>query len=191
MLSYQDSEYDLSDGGNQRSLRIGEGINVGDESFHVSQSRSVRVSTTLPVISLFNMRSIWAKLESTDFEERSVSISILNELWIDEDDVEYEKCNVQQKAFCDYISNWITKVNKNESLDPIYFILSGRAGCGKSYAVKVIKKFLCDNHYQSDFLKIAAPTGVAAFLIKGGTLHNLFKLPIKSTIRKIYHHFKD
>ena len=98
---------------------------------------------------------------------------------LQEDDVEYEKCNVQQQAFCDYISNWITKVNKNESLDPIYLILSGRAGCGKSYAVKVVKKFLRDNHYQSDFLKIAAPTGVAAFLIKGGTLHNLFKLPIK------------
>ena len=92
MLSYEDSEYDLSDGGNQRSSRIGEGINVGDESFHVSQSRSVRVSTTLPVISLFNMRSIWAKLESKvdDFEERSVSISIVNELWIDEDNFEHE-----------------------------------------------------------------------------------------------------
>ena len=61
---------------------------------------------------------------------------------LQEDEVEYNKCNVEQKAFCNYISNWITRKTENDSVDPIYFILSGRAGCGKSYAVKVVKKFM-------------------------------------------------
>ena len=95
------------------------------------------------------------------------------------DDVDYSKCNVEQKAFCKYISDWIRQKCENDNFDPIYFILSGRAGCGKSYAVKVVKKFLHDNHCESGFLKIAAPTRVAAFLIKGSTLHSLLKLPIK------------
>ena len=35
------------------------------------------------------------------------------------------------------------------------------------------------------FLKLAAPTGAAAFLIKGSTLHSLLDLPIKIPFDKV------
>ena len=48
---------------------------------------------------------------------------------------------------------------------------------GKSFAIKCIKKCIHDN-CKKGFLKIAAPTGSAAFLIRGSTLHSLFDLPV-------------
>ena len=58
-------------------------------------------------------------------------------------------------------------------------MLSGRAGCGKTFAVKCVNKYIKENKdCLPGFLKIAAPTGTAAFLIKGTTLHSGFKLPV-------------
>ena len=84
-----------------------------------------------------------------------------------------------QEQFYKYITNWITQKLQDFNTPPIYVILSGRAGCGKSFAVKCVNKFIKDNRdCPSGFLKIAAPTGTAAFLIKGSTLHSCFKLPV-------------
>ena len=49
--------------------------------------------TYLPVISLYNMRSIWAKFDGLidDLEERSVSLSVVNEIWLKEDNEEHRK----------------------------------------------------------------------------------------------------
>ena len=68
---------------------------------------------------------------------------------------------------------------QNQNEEPVYLFLSGRAGCGKSFAVKCVKKFI-QQHCPPGFLKIAAPTGTAAFLIKGDTLHSSLKLPVNT-----------
>ena len=84
-----------------------------------------------------------------------------------------------QQQFYDYITNWINQKLKDSNVPPIYVVLSGRAGCGKSFAVKCVNKFINENKKcLTGFLKIAAPTGTAAFLIKGTTLHSAFKLPV-------------
>merc|ERR1712240_502794 len=82
-------------------------------------------------------------------------------------------------GFYNYITNWITLKLSDSTIPPIYVVLLGRAGCGKTFAVKCVNNFIKRNkECLPGFLKIAAPTGTAAFLIKGTTLHSLFKLPV-------------
>lgn len=56
-------------------------------------------------------------------------------------------------------------------------IVSATAGTGKSYLIH------CLRHFR---VRIAAPTGVAAFNIEGNTLHSLFSLPIKGDYKVPY-----
>merc|ERR1712240_138098 len=84
-------------------------------------------------------------------------------------------------GFYNYITNWITLKLSDSTIPPIYVVLLGRAGCGKTFAVKCVNNFIKRNkECLPGFLKIAAPTGTAAFLIKGTTLHSLFKLPVNA-----------
>lgn len=84
-----------------------------------------------------------------------------------------------QRDFYNYVTNWTSQKLMDSNHPPIYVVLSGRAGCGKSFAVKCVNKFIKENkECLPGFLKIAAPTGTAAFLIKGTTLHSCFKLPV-------------
>ena len=96
---------------------------------------------------------------------------------VETDDVDFKLCNKDQTVFYQYICDWIERKLVNPDEDPIYLILSGRAGCGKTFAVKCVKKYI-NEKCKAGFLKMAAPTGTAAFLIKGETLHSLFKLPV-------------
>lgn len=54
---------------------------------------------------------------------------------------------------------------------PLYMIISGTAGTGKTYLIHCLRLFL------NGKLNVAAPTGVAAFLIDGTTLHTHLALP--------------
>ena len=66
----------------------------------------------------------------------------------------------QQKAFFDRIES------SNE-----HFFVTGKAGTGKSHLLAYLKKHSKKN------LVVAAPTGVAAIVVGGQTIHSLFKLP--------------
>ena len=50
---------------------------------------------------------------------------------------------------------------------PLYMIVPGTAGTGKSYLIHCLRLLLKDK------VCVAAPTGVAAFKIDGYTLHSL------------------
>ena len=63
-------------------------------------------------------------------------------------------------------------------LDPLHLIILGEGGTGKSYLINAIRNLLAHH------CLITAPTGKAAFNIKGVTLHSLFKLPIGSKWQK-------
>ena len=54
-------------------------------------------------------------------------------------------------------------------------IIHGPGGCGKSHFVRALVTTLRDANVK---VAIGAPTGCAAFLINGGTLHSLLKLPV-------------
>ncbi|CAL4113538.1 unnamed protein product, partial [Meganyctiphanes norvegica] len=66
---------------------------------------------------------------------------------------------------------------------PIYLNISGRAGCGKTYFINCVSDYATEKGGHNFMLK-AAPTGGAAFMIGGNTLHSLFKLPLLSSTEK-------
>ena len=68
---------------------------------------------------------------------------------------------------------------KCEAKQPLYMIVSGTAGTGKSYLIQCLKQLLGDS------LRVTAPTGVAAFNVDGYTLHSLLSLPVKGDFKEL------
>ncbi len=66
-----------------------------------------------------------------------------------------------------------------ESPPPLRMIISGTAGTGKSYLIHCLRLLLQDQ------VRVAAPTGVAAFHIEGQTLHALLSLPTKGEFKDL------
>ena len=62
---------------------------------------------------------------------------------------------------------------------PLRLIVSGTAGTGKSFLINCLRLLL--NHK----LRVAAPTGVAAFNVDGNTLHSLLSLPTKGEFKDL------
>ena len=62
---------------------------------------------------------------------------------------------------------------------PLRMIVSGTAGTGKSYLINCLRLLLKDG------LRVAAPTGVAAFNVSGHTLHSLLRLPTKGEFKDL------
>ena len=63
--------------------------------------------------------------------------------------------------------------------EPLRIIISGTAGTGKSFLIHCLKQLLDAR------LKVAAPTGVAAFNVDGCTLHSLFDLPTRGNLKPL------
>ena len=66
-----------------------------------------------------------------------------------------------------------------ETPPPLRMIISGTAGTGKSYVIHCLRLLLGDR------VRVAAPTGVAAFNIGGHTLHSLLSLPTKGEYKDL------
>ena len=64
-------------------------------------------------------------------------------------------------------------------LPPLRIIISGTAGTGKSYLINCLRLLLQDK------VRVAAPTGVAAFNVDGHTLHSLLSLPTKGDYKDL------
>ena len=62
---------------------------------------------------------------------------------------------------------------------PLWMIVSGTAGTGKSYLIHCLQLLL---QHQ---LSVAAPTGVAAFNVDGHTLHSLLSLPTRGDFKDL------
>lgn len=58
--------------------------------------------------------------------------------------------------------------------DPLRMIISGTAGTGKSQIIKALRQYI-----PAECIKVAAPSGVAAYNVGGTTIHSLLKLPIR------------
>ena len=67
----------------------------------------------------------------------------------------------------------------NEKKNQLFMIIIGTAGTGKSYTVSAI------SHYLKNSLKRAAPTGKAAFIINGETIHSLFQINVSNSFKKL------
>ena len=62
---------------------------------------------------------------------------------------------------------------------PLLMIIDGAGGCGKSHvlhcSVKELLQLAILYHYQGKPVEVAAPTGAAASLVFGGTLHSFIR----------------
>ena len=67
----------------------------------------------------------------------------------------------------------------SNSPTPLRLIITGTAGTGKSYLIQCLRLLF------SDTLKVAAPTGVASFIIDGTTLHSLLHLPTRGEFKEL------
>jgi hypothetical protein len=75
------------------------------------------------------------------------------------------------------------------SSQPIYRFLSGSAGTGKSYVLKVLREsaeryFKCRSgaDFQQHWSMTLAPTGNAAFLAGGATIHSVLHVPANQSL---------
>ena len=106
--------------------------------------------------------------------------------------------NLKQREIFDMVQSWAKKSIERKSmpdaqpLKPLHIFLTGNAGYGKSFLMKVIyqslTKILSYGNVSLDKRKVLlmAPTGVATINIDGTTMHTALNIPI-SQFRKKYH----
>ena len=76
--------------------------------------------------------------------------------------------------------NWMCKQHfQSNSQEPLHIIINGTAGTGKSYLINCLRLLLGDS------VRVAAPTGVASFIIEGRTLHSLLHLPVRGDFKEM------
>ena len=85
--------------------------------------------------------------------------------------------HLQEKQLQAY--NLVREHAESVSPPPLRLIISGTAGTGKSYLIHCLR-LLLDHR-----VRVAAPTGVAAFNIEGHTLHSLLSLPVKGDFKDL------
>lgn len=71
---------------------------------------------------------------------------------------------------------WLVEQVRKGGLAPARVLLHGPGGCGKSSVIRAVATLL---RQEGHGVAIAAPTGCAAFLINGNTLHSCLHLPVE------------
>ena len=94
--------------------------------------------------------------------------------------------NLNDKQFGAFaiIHNFIHEVLEKglDNVPPLLLNISGAAGTGKTFWLNTVKRFVRTVlHLDSAFITAAAPSGTAAYLIGGETLHSLLYLPVGQT----------
>ena len=110
---------------------------------------------------------------------------ILNEVPDDEYRHMVQTRNKEQKEFFYHILHLM-----KTSSDPFYCFLSGRAGVGKSHVTKALYQAALkyyntkagDDFHQVKVLMLA-PTGKAAYNIKGNTIHSALAIPACQSLK--------
>ena len=80
----------------------------------------------------------------------------------------------QQEAFDIVKNHYETFVT-----EPLRLLISGTAGTGNSFLIHELKRLL------GECLKVSAPTGVAAYNVKGVTNRSLFRLPVNREFKPL------
>ena len=99
--------------------------------------------------------------------------------------------NYKQRTLFNIVHSWAKQYVKSsvlslQNLEPFHIFLTGNAGCGKSFLMKVLyqslTKTLSYGNVSVDKPKVLlmAPTGVTAINIDGTTIHTALNIPIGS-----------
>jgi hypothetical protein len=93
----------------------------------------------------------------------------------------FEDLNEKQQIAFNIIRKHIEKAQEVglDELPQLLLNISGGAGTGKTFWLNAVRQLATAN-IGSQFVKTAAPSGTAAFLIGGETLHSLLYLPLGS-----------
>ena len=109
-------------------------------------------------------------------------------------DVEYDRPDLSKESlnddfqrlfievFLNHVREILASKGAKRRVPPLRLMLLGTAGTGKSTTVQTllqeIKRLLAQHKYQGEFVRVAAPTGCAAFNIRFGatTIHRLFQI---------------
>jgi ATP-dependent DNA helicase PIF1 len=118
------------------------------------------------------------------------------------DPVDPAMLNVRQQMAYEMLRTFVENKASQVEAAQILMQINGRAGSGKSFWLKCLDQFIKSQRVPHNFMKIAAPTGTAAFNVGGTTLHALLKLPINypknaeikgltgDILKKIQHEFE-
>ena len=74
------------------------------------------------------------------------------------------------------IKLYLVTICKSMKQLPLLLIITGLAGSGKSYVIDALKNLLQNS------CKVCAYFGIAAFNVKGQTIHSLLQLPIREKV---------
>ena len=96
------------------------------------------------------------------------------------DIVDYDSLNEKQQIIFKRIKSHYHNTLTNPQTEPLRIVIIGTAGTGKSYLIMAIRKMLHEmvRHETKTPLLVLAPTGVAAFNIRGRTVHSALSIPI-------------
>ena len=101
----------------------------------------------------------------------------------------------EQKEILQVINNHITssKTPLSDSGEkvptkPLYLFISGGAGTGKSYLIKIIKELII-RETRTNSVMLTSPTGCAAYGIGGKTLHSAFNIPVQHPKSKLMNNY--
>ena len=100
---------------------------------------------------------------------------------------EPEDLNPKQRLAYDIICNYIDGVIADpENTPQLLMNISGAAGTGKSFWLNTVRRFVKSKpELHQNFIRSAAPSGTAAFLIGGETLHGLLSLPCDTPFKPL------
>ena len=126
------------------------------------------------------------------FEESSLLPSYTPPILMSDNELnsKIQLLNQNQRALSNKVQSWAEKYVRNKSrADPLehellHIFLTGNAGCGKSFLMRVIYQSLAKTlSYGSTLAKkpkalLMAPTGVAGINTDGTTIHTIFNIPV-------------
>jgi hypothetical protein len=98
-----------------------------------------------------------------------------------------EKQKLAYTIVCKYIDGIIEdKRNGTTNTPQLLLNISGAAGTGKSFWLNTMRRYSTNRpELPKDFIRSAAPSGTAAFLIGGETLHGLLHLPVGPSLQPL------
>ena len=146
-----------------------------------SQSHNNNISAeegTSSVNNIFNFDILKENVESNETGTSDFNTEMFKKLaktTMTEDEFNRNKddLTISQKHVFDYIER-----NVKDNNSSMHLFITGGAGTGKSFLLRLIKEFLLrQNNNEFPNVLVAAPTGVAAYNINGNTLHTLLQLP--------------
>ncbi|XP_052129345.1 uncharacterized protein LOC127750839 [Frankliniella occidentalis] len=162
-----------------------------DSDSEKSMQHSKNLSDNESVLSNFNPNNVhknidietsqknqWDKLSGKITIETVQSVNeMLKTYFYEQDQTDYDVklLNHEQKKVFDFISSLTIDRKTKKVMTSQFCIVQGMPGTGKTYLLKMCVKHLQYNLGHSA-VKVVAPTGVAAKLVNGNTIHSFLSL---------------